>query len=307
MSRHGFRITGVLLVTGGVLLGSVGGAGLAQADPVIPPVLAELFSSGSAALGSIDPVAPDAPRLASIDNFRDVAGIGVGYAGADGKNVNKGVFYRSNVIVPNEADLATLTGLGLSTAYDLRSDEEVAKKPDVLPAGVTYMHLPIGAGDYTTVLSHIKSVDDSRAFMQEMNRLFVTGENERTQFGAMLTDMATTTGPAVFHCSGGKDRTGWTSYLLLSIAGVDAQTIMNDYLLTNEYTKDSIAANLATLQSYFGDAAANMAPLVSVEPNFLQAGIDQLTADYGTVESYLTEGLGLNLDIIGELKDKLLR
>ena len=64
---------------------------------------------------------------------------------------------RSNAMVPNEADLATLMGLNLSTVFDLRTDYEVGKKPDVLPDGVTYTRLPIGAGDYTTVLSQIKS------------------------------------------------------------------------------------------------------------------------------------------------------
>ncbi|WP_336882474.1 tyrosine-protein phosphatase [Rhodococcus globerulus] len=302
---HRSRAAGVLVVAGAALLTSIGSVAVAQAAPTFPPSVAALFDSGSAAFGS-SALAADAPRLASIDNFRDVAGTGPGYTGLAGLHVNKGVFYRANAMVPNDADMVTLTGLKLSTVFDLRSDDEVGKKPDVLPDGVTYTHLPIGAGDYTTVLSQIKSVDDSRAFMQEMNRQFVTGENARTQFGAMLTDMATATGPAVFHCTGGKDRTGWASYLLLSIAGVDPHTIMNDYLLTNEYTKDSIAKSLATLQSYFGDAAANMAPLVSVESSFLQAGIDQLTADYGTIDRYLTDGLGLSHQTILALKAKLL-
>ncbi|TQF66439.1 tyrosine-protein phosphatase [Rhodococcus spelaei] len=302
---HRSRTAGVLVISSAALVPSIGGIGVAQADPTLPASVTALLDSGSAALGSSAP-APDAPRLASIDNFRDVAGTGPGYTGLAGRHVNKGLFYRANAIVPNDADLATLTGLKLSTVFDLRTDYEVTKKPDVLPGGVTYTRLPIGAGDYTTVLSQIKSVDDSRAFMQAMNRQFVTGEDVRTQFGTMLTDMATATGPVVFHCTGGKDRTGWTSYLLLSIAGVDSKTIMDDYLLTNEYTKDSIAASLATLHRIFGDAAANMAPLVGVEPSFLQAGIDQLTADYGTVDRYLTEGLKLSPQAILALKAKLL-
>lgn len=302
---HRSTAAGVLVVASAALLTSIGGVGVAQAEPALPAPVAVLLGSGSAASGS-SATAADAPRLASIDNFRDVAGTGPGYTGLAGLHVNKGLFYRANAIVPNEADMATLTSLQLSTVYDLRSDDEAGKKPDVLPAGVTYTHLPIGGGDYTTILADIKTIEDSRTYMQDTNRRFVTDATSRAQFGAMLTDMASAPGPVVFHCTGGKDRTGWASYLLLSLAGVDSQTIMDDYLLTNEYTKDSMAKSLAILHQYFGDVAANMAPLVGVEASFLQAGIDQLTADYGTVDRYLTEGLGLSPRTILALKAKLL-
>ncbi|MFG1781385.1 tyrosine-protein phosphatase [Rhodococcus oryzae] len=296
-------------MTSGVLLAGFSGAGLAQADPVLPPALAELLNSGSAGLGSVGAgqTAPDAPRLASIDNFRDVAGTGAGYAGAHGKNVNKGVFYRANAIVPNEADMATLTGLKLSTVYDLRADDEVAQKQDVLPAGVAYKRIPILSGNINEMLGKIKSPEDARKMMQDMNRAFVTGSVERSKFNELLTDMANTDGGQVFHCTAGKDRTGWTSALLLSIAGVSSQTIMDDYLLTNEYAKDSIAKNTEGLKRAFGDAYVNFIPLVTVESSFLQAGLDQVTATYGSMDKYLTDGLGLDQATIGKLKAKLLR
>ncbi|MFD4183432.1 tyrosine-protein phosphatase [Rhodococcus sp. NPDC058514] len=309
MSRHGSRITGALLATSAVLLTGFGGAGLAQAQPVLPPALAGLLESGSAGLGSVGAgqTAPDAPRLASIDNFRDVAGTGAGYAGAHGKNVNKGVFYRANAIVPNEADMATLASLKLSTVYDLRTDDEVSKKQDVLPAGVAYKRIPILSGNINEMLGKITAPDDARKMMQEMNRAFVVGDVERSKFAELLTAMANTDGGQVFHCTAGKDRTGWTSAVLLSIAGVSSQTIMDDYLLTNEYVKDSIAKSIEGLKQAFGDAYVNFLPLVTVEQSFLQAGLDQVTTSYGSMDKYLTEGLGLSPDTIGKLKTKLLR
>lgn len=307
MSRRGSKITGALLVTSGVLLAGFSGVGLAQAQPALPPALAELLNSGSAGLGSSKPVAPDAPRLASIDNFRDVAGTGAGYAGAHGKNVNKGVFYRANAIVPNAADMATLTGLKLSTVYDLRSDDEVSQKQDVLPAGVTYKRIPILSGNINEMLGKIKSPEDARKMMQDMNRAFVLGDVEKAKFNELLTNMANTNGGQVFHCTAGKDRTGWASAVLLSLAGVSSQTITNDYLLTNEYAKDSIAKNTEGLKRAFGDAYVNFLPLVTVEESFLKAGLDQVTTTYGSMDKYLTEGLGLTPDTIGKLKAKLLR
>lgn len=296
----------MLMVASTALLTGVGGAGLAQAEPAVPPALASLFDTGSAALGSSEAPAPDAPRLASIDNFRDVAGTGAGYATADGAHVNKGVFYRANAIVPNEADMATLTALGLSTVYDLRTDDEVASKKDVLPAGVTYKRIPILSGNINEMLGKINSPDDARKMMQDMNVAFVSGAVEKAKFAELFTDLANTDGGGqVFHCTAGKDRTGWTSAVLLTLAGVDQKTIMDDYLLTNEYAKDSIAKNTAGLKAAFGDKYVNFIPLVTVEESFLQAGLDEMTATYGTMDKYLTDGLGLSADTIAKLKAKL--
>lgn len=79
----------MLLLAGGVLLAELGGAGLAQAEPTAPPASAPLFQPGPGGNGKTTPGA-DAPRLASVDNFRDVAGTGAGYPAAHGKTVNRG-------------------------------------------------------------------------------------------------------------------------------------------------------------------------------------------------------------------------
>jgi protein-tyrosine phosphatase len=294
------RVPAALLLAAGTLLA---GSGVAVAEPAVPPALAGLLDTASSA-GSVAPVA-DAPRLATVDNFRDVAGTGAGYATPRG-TVHKGVFYRSNAIVPNDADLATLSAVGLTTAYDLRGPDEIAQKADRLPAGVAYVNIPILAGNVNELVARIHSPEDARQEMRKMNRDFVTGAVERAGFAQLLTSLAETDGAQVFHCTAGKDRTGWTSYLLLTIAGVDAQTIMDDYLLTNEYTAESMAKTLAYLRQTQGDAVAeNFGPLVGVEASYLQAGIDQLTADFGTVDNYLTTGLGLSTGTIGALKAKL--
>ena len=57
----------------------------------------------------------------------------------------------------------------------------------------------------------------------------------------MLLDLAHSDGPVLYHCSGGKDRTGWTSFLLQTIAGVDMATRVQDYMATNLYTSAQIA------------------------------------------------------------------
>ncbi|MFE3259833.1 tyrosine-protein phosphatase [Nocardia sp. NPDC059091] len=252
--------------------------------------------------------AADAPRLASVDNFRDVAGTGAGYDAQGSHHVNKGVFYRSNALTPNDSDLATLNGLHLSSVFDLRSSSEIAAKQDRVPTGAMYVNIPILGGDLSSAVAKLKSPDDAANFMRDINRLFVTGADERAGFANLLTQLAGQDGPAVFHCTAGKDRTGWAAYLLLSIAGVDSDTIMNDYLLTNQYSAASIAATLAQIKAAKGDAAAALyQPLLGVDRSYLQAGIDQLTATYGSVDKYLKDGLGLKGQTIEQLKHKLIQ
>ncbi|MVU83369.1 protein-tyrosine-phosphatase [Nocardia sp. ET3-3] len=248
----------------------------------------------------------DAPRLASVVNFRDVAGTGQGYPAQGSHHLNKGVFYRSNALTPNDADLATLNALHLSTVFDLRSSDEIAQKGDRVPAGAKYENISIFSGNLSTGVPSFTSPDDARKFMRDINKSFVSDAGERGKFADLLTQLADQQGPAVFHCTAGKDRTGWASYLLLSLARVDDATIMSDYLLSNDYLAVSNAATLAQIKAAKGEAAAAVyAPLLGVDRTYLQAGIDQLVADYGSVDKYLKDGLGLNGHTIEQLRHKL--
>ncbi|MGO4201264.1 tyrosine-protein phosphatase [Rhodococcus sp. TAF43] len=140
-----------------------------------------------------------------------------------------------------------------------------------------------------------------------MNRAFVNDPAARAGFTKLLTDLAETPGSQVFHCTAGKDRTGWASMLLQSIAGVPHETIMSDYLLTNEYTVASMARSRAGIVASQGEAVAQVYdPLLGVDASYLQAGLDELTAKYGTVQNYLRTGLGLSSVTIGKLAVKLL-
>ena len=80
----------------------------------------------------------DTPRLAGMDNFRDIAGTASAYDTSHDGTMRAGVFYRANALTPTAADLATLNGLGISDVYDLRTPSEIAATPDTLPAGATY-------------------------------------------------------------------------------------------------------------------------------------------------------------------------
>ncbi|WP_285414053.1 tyrosine-protein phosphatase [Pseudomonas sp. lyk4-40-TSB-59a] len=247
----------------------------------------------------------DTPRLAGIDNFRDIAGTTTAYSTAHDGTMRAGVFYRSNALTPTAADLTTLNGLGIKSVYDLRTPSEIASTPDTMPSGATYQNIDIigsttSGANITTV--SFKSAADAIAMMQETNRAFVSDAGMRGQFGALFNELAGVDGAALFHCTAGKDRTGWTAAVLLSIAGVDNATIMSNYLATNDYTAERVAKTLAMMPP---SMAAIYAPLLGVEASYLQAGLDQVTAQYGSMDNYLKQGLGLSQETIYVLRGKM--
>lgn len=245
------------------------------------------------------------PMLASIDNFRDIAGTTSIYTTSHDGTMRTGVFYRANALTLSSADQATLSSLGISDVYDLRTASEIASAPDVLPDGAIYTHIDIiGSGTSGSNITSIAvtSAAEAKAMMQQANVSFVSDSGMRAQFATLFNDLAGADGAALFHCTAGKDRTGWTAAMLLSIAGVDSPTIMENYLATNDYTRQRITATLAAMPPAM---AAIYEPLLGVDASYLQAGLDEITREYGSVDNYLKEGLGLSQATIYVLRAKM--
>lgn len=247
----------------------------------------------------------DTPRLTGIDNFRDVAGTTTAYTTRNDGTMRAGVFYRSNALTPSAADLATLNTLGIKEVFDLRTASEIASTPDTLPSGASYQNIDIiGSATSGADITNISVTSAAQAIemMEQTNRSFVSDAGMRSQFATLFNELASADGAALFHCTAGKDRTGWTAAVLLSIAGVDSATIMSDYLATNEYTAARVAATLAQMPP---SMAAIYAPLLGVQASYLQAGLDQVVAEYGSMDNYLKEGLGLSQETLYVLRGKM--
>jgi protein-tyrosine phosphatase len=104
----------------------------------------------------------------------------------------------------------------------------------------------------------------------------------RTLFAHLLEDSA----PLVIHCTAGKDRTGFACALILHTFGVSEDVIAEDYLLTNRfYRRDPNSG------SDLPDDVKQV--LGSVQASFLAAAFQAIDADYGDLETYLRDGLGL--------------
>lgn len=268
----------------------------------IEPALSQALQDETAAVAAVP---GQSPHIASVPNLRDLGG----YSTETGKTVAKGLLYRSNQLTGiSPEDMATLAILRLKTVYDLRTAGEKEGHPSELPPGTSYVwldvlaDLPEGWMDETLqLLKEAKKANaalgDGKAAqgMEEMYRGFVALESARTEFGKLFLGLSDQEAlPAVFHCTAGKDRTGWAAAVLLSLLGVPRETIYEDYLRSNEYIlplyQDRINALVAT-----GVDQSIPLSIMGVNKAYLDAAFDEMGKRYGSVESYLSEGLGIDI------------
>ncbi|HJQ06107.1 MAG TPA: tyrosine-protein phosphatase [Nocardioides sp.] len=242
-------------------------------------------------------------RLATADNFRDVAG--PGYATRDGRRLRTGVFYRSNDLRLSDVDLEALSALGLTAIIDLRSPSEIERHPDPDVLGAQALHFD-AIGIPIERLAQLTTHADALQLMEDVYRSFVTVPHSREAFGAVLRQLAED-GPQLFHCSQGKDRTGWVAALLLHIAGVDDATIEADYLLTNARTAASRGRVEAEILKAGGeDLVAVFEPTLIVDVAYLRDAWATAEEEYGDRAGYLRDGLGLDDGVLDRLRERLL-
>jgi protein-tyrosine phosphatase len=246
---------------------------------------------------------PDTPRLASVENFRDIAGMGEGYPTADGRRLRRGVIYRSGALTADASDVVALGRLSLSAVHDLRTPTEVSLAADNLPAGVTrdtHAIAPIDAANAAPVDAAAAS-----AWMIQRQRQMVTDAVARAQFGALLTRIARVAGPQVVHGATGKDRTGWAAALLLAIADAPLDVIIQDYLATNVAAQTQIAARVSAHAARLGVASQIVSPLYQAQSATIEAAFDEMQKQFGTLNDYLGKGLSLAQSDIDMLRAKL--
>ena len=236
--------------------------------------------------------------LQGASNFRDVGG----YATQDGLRVRRGRVYRSDHLGQLTAeDVQRLLALGVRHSLDFRGVDEAAHKPYAI-AGVQRVPLAIEP----TVVARMQalvaqgiepSTEDTVALMQQTYRDFVN-RNAAT-YGRFLKHLLAHDTPQVFHCTAGKDRTGFAAALLLSALGVDRATIEHDYLLTNQlYRRDP---------SVEGAGPAHVMQVIwQVQPAFLHSAFDAVDQQ-GGMQDYLHGPIGLAAQELHALRERLLQ
>lgn len=222
-------------------------------------------------------------NLQGASNFRDLGG----YPTADGRITRWRQLFRSNHLGDlTQADIDVVRGLGLKSAFDFRGREERAAA--VCGLEITVHSLPIEPTVVASLRARLASgslcAADALDIMRESYRNYVRHNTHsfRALFGHLLEDHA----PLVIHCSAGKDRTGFASALILHALGVPDDVIAEDYLLTNQFYRRDPSSGT--------DLPEDVRQAIgTVQASYLAAGLDAICADYGDLDNYLHEGLGV--------------
>ncbi len=111
--------------------------------------------------------------------------------------------------------------------------------------------------------------------------------------------------PLLFHCTAGKDRTGWAATVILTLLGADEETVEREYLSVNPAVRQAFAPLIEGFVAQGGDPEIALA-VIGVVPQYLAAGLDEVAARYGTMEKYVREGLGVPDETVSRLRSRLI-
>lgn len=251
-------------------------------------------------------------KLRHVKNYRDLGGIKT----ADGRDTRPRMLIRGTTLF----DLSPLSismlkeQYNLKTIIDLRTQKEKLEKPDVEIDGVEILHMPI-IDEAVAGISHEKKVRSMKSLvmMPPMEELYVNMVKNQSLDNVVRVLKFILTMPAqkyalAFHCTAGKDRTGIIAALLLAFLGVDRETIMKDYLLTNKNVR--LKSNLAylglLLAKHNHKLASKIKHYFMAEPGFINASLSQLEKDYGSLDSFFTQKLGFTEKETQDIKNKFL-
>ena len=276
-------------------------------------------------------MAADPRVLIASANLRDLGGL----ATIDGQRVRTGRLFRSGHLSELDGvEAAILGGLGLRTIIDLRRPSEVADFPTPDLDGVDRLWMSVSPEDSEFAVAanllfgeqpeRVDTAEDS-GFAVATNLLF-GNQPEQVDIATMLEGYFRNTvtnrldgyrpvfeaatdpdrQPLLFHCMGGKDRTGFVAGVLLRLLGVGQEEVMADYLLTNEILGDRMARRADQARQRIAQQSGvepdqvderhleGIRAMLYTRPSFLQASFDAVTDKFGTWETFRRDGLGID-------------
>ncbi|MBV9503906.1 MAG: tyrosine-protein phosphatase [Acidobacteriia bacterium] len=242
-------------------------------------------------------------------NFRDLGGLQT----ADGKTVRWGQIFRSDTLTHlTPADYQRLNAIGISLVCDLRTREERQSDPTEWQGGSpVFVLAPVsendrGASQNNVLVDALQSnkmtVEEGKKFFEA----FYVGMvfDSASKFGAVLRAIGTNNRPSMFHCTGGRDRTGITAALLLHMLGVPNETIVSDFLLSTQYLNERAAP--LTTTPVKGQQASVYEEVIRLQPRYIEAVFKAIDGRFGSFDNYRREALHLSDVDVAALKSRLL-
>ncbi|RVU71041.1 MULTISPECIES: tyrosine-protein phosphatase [Lactobacillus] len=250
--------------------------------------------------------------ITSGRNFRELGG----YTTLSNKKIKTHKLLRTgNLADLSPFDLDYLKDYGVKYIVDFRSTAEVTKQPDRVPEGAHYEFNPVFSEDLTNSSKSINDLDNQSKDDADFgfNHMLYAYEDmvksksaqvAYRKFFDYLLKNDQKDEALVFHCTAGKDRTGFGAMLILTALGVPLRTIKADYLLTNVTTKDFVDGMVARekAQGKNENTLQSIRDIQSVHAGYLDHTIKIMTDDYGSINNYLREVMKLSSSDIMDLR-----
>ncbi|PZP50519.1 MAG: hypothetical protein DI598_05365 [Pseudopedobacter saltans] len=238
-------------------------------------------------------------------NFRDLGG----YKTKDGKKIKWEKLYRSAFLTGlTTEDLEILKTRKVSRVIDFRGPKEIAYAPDKIPDGVEHIILSAGSvgdglDDWARMAAEMKSTtvqQSDEGAMKYYENVSSFADRYKPMFAELLS--LPSDSALVFHCVGGKDRTGIAAALIEYVLGVDEKQILEDYELTNKYRERYNKEIAELLVRKYGVSPERAATYGLAKGKFLKVSFDALAKNYGSLDLFVQKGLCLDKVKIEKLK-----
>jgi protein-tyrosine phosphatase len=242
-------------------------------------------------------------HLQGTSNTRDIGG----YQTGDLRTIRSGQIIRSeNLSRLTASDFQKLEAIGVKTVIDLRTDREHDQSPTVWQGDhpPQFYHFPVGDAHNDWFNAQRKLMKSNRFTEQQSLEHMVEGyrmiaaEGPSSYQKLMDVVLDQSNWPVLIHCNAGKDRAGVAVTLILEALGVDRETIMEEFLLTNEISRTEAKARLLSKESKKssrgkkfgkGPSADAWFPIVGVRPEMLEAFYTSVEEEHGSMDAFLTE------------------
>jgi protein-tyrosine phosphatase len=242
---------------------------------------------------------PELDRRIALEgavNFRDLGG----YLAADGRRIRWRTLFRADGLSRlTPADRAVIRQLGVATVIDLRTTYELERgrfPVEEIPVG--FHHVPL-----------LDTVPSPEKFDMTPGMLATQyaeiARDAAPQIARVLTIVAERHAhPVIVHCTAGKDRTGVLVAVLLSLLGVDDETVVHDYALSAE-AMGALRTKLVERYPEGKDLIEGATEVFSAAPANISALLHGLRTDYGSIAEY-AEAAGAGPAVMAGLRDTLL-
>ncbi len=252
-------------------------------------------------------------ELSKQKNIRDLGGL----ATKDGRHIKYGKIIRGGLLaIVTDDDIAIINNFHLTDIIDFRSSLEFESFPDYPFEGVRIHNIPVlKVSTQEESTKRIKSADGNLLWfledqtsgfehLRKIYREFVTTKEGVYAFSKFFEIISRDNAVTYFHCSQGKDRTGFAAYLFEIALGVPEEVAMEDYLFSNiamEKRAEALLRSVEYKPFYNEEYKKNLLDVFSTKVDYLKSAIEAMNELYGSTIGFIVQGLGVDINRLKEL------